>query len=362
MVDPAQGAPVSGGAASARLPRELIFFYLAAPVVLAPLLQRNFFELSPRVMLVAIAGNAVPFLAIPPAIHAVYRFVMPGLLRRLRSLRGRVVSHVVASAATAVAASWIVHPLFMLFSNRGSSMTGYLASSVVITWAFLLPALVVQELRARAEASERRLQEQRQAALRAQLEAIQSRTNPHFLFNALNTVASLLRDQPAEAERTLERLADLLRYALQSASVEWVPLERELEMVRDYLEIQRARFGERLRYTVTVDPRLAEVPVPPLLLQPLAENAVLHGVAGRAGGGRVRVAAVRREDGAAQLLVEDDGPGPGASDHRGSGTSLNDLARRLRLIYGGEASPLTTRAGEDGGFTVEVLLPAGARP
>jgi sensor histidine kinase YesM len=218
----------------------------------------------------------------------------------------------------------------------------------------------VLELRARAHAVERSLLEERQAALKAQIEAILSRTNPHFLFNALNTIASLIPDDPKLAEATLERLSDLLRYALQNVHAEHVPLAKELGMVEDYLEVQRARFGDRLKFRFEIEPGLEQMPVLPLLLQPLVENAVLHGVSGRTRGGSV-VLSARRQGDAVEFRIEDDGPGPGNSSHRGSGTSLGDLRTRIAVMYGTLAE-LTTGANEQGGFTARLLVPFAGTP
>jgi two-component system sensor histidine kinase AlgZ len=242
-----------------------------------------------------------------------------------------------------------------LASNEGPDPAHLAFNCVTLTWAFVLPALIVQALRDRAELGERRLSEQRQAALKAQLEAIQARTNPHFMFNAMNTIASLVKDDPTLAEQTIERLADVLRYGLQSARLETVTLGDELAMIKDYLEIQRARFGERLQYTVEIDAGLEAVKLPPLLVQPLIENAVLHGIGQRTRGGTIQLVARRYGD-RIEVTVNDDGPGPGASSHRGSGTSLDDLARRIDLLHHGRGS-LVTRTNDVGGFQVVLGFP-----
>jgi two-component system sensor histidine kinase AlgZ len=345
-----------------RLPRELVYFYVVAPLFTSPLLSRDFFNLPLEVIPRAIAGNYVPFLFIPAAVHLLYRFVMPSLHRlfRVRRLPAWVALNAGASAVTAAAVGILIRPIMSLFSNKEPQALGFVAQCVIITWTFILPALVMQNLRDRAHEAERRLAEERQAALRAQIEAIQSRTNPHFLFNAMNTVANLIHEDPKLAERTLERLADILRYALQRSGIDEVPLKQEIAMVEDYLEVQRARFGERLRYAIEIEPGLEAAKLPPFLLQPLVENAVLHGIAERPDGGAVRLV-VRRRGGRVELRVDDDGPGPGASPRRGTGTSLDDLKRRLNLLYG-DASHVVTRANESGGFTVEVAVPeSGAR-
>jgi LytS/YehU family sensor histidine kinase len=136
-----------------------------------------------------------------------------------------------------------------------------------------------------------------------------------------------------------------------------VTLRDELAAVEDYLEIQRARFGDRLRYAIDVEPGTEDVALPPLVLQPLIENAVLHGVAGQAGAGQVRLA-VRRRGAQIAMTVDDDGPGWGGSAHAGSGTALRDLEHRLALAYRGAAS-LTVGPGALGGAAAELVIPLG---
>jgi signal transduction histidine kinase len=333
---------------------------LIAPFLTAPILLRGAFEADAATFLRYVAGSYVPFLGIPAALHPFYAHVVPRFFALLRIERGHLILHATLSAAVASVVSLVIHPVHALFYPQPAPLFPWIATCIVITWAFLLPALIVMELRARAHAVERCLLEERQAALKAQIEAILSRTQPHFLFNALNTIASLIPDDPKLAEATLERLSDLLRYALQNVHAEHVPLGKELRMLDDYLEVQRARFGDRLKFRFDVEPGLEEMPILPLLLQPLVENAVLHGVSERVRGGTV-VLSARRQGGTVEFRVEDDGPGPGKSSHRGSGTSLGDLRTRIALVYGTLAE-LTTGANERGGFTARLLVPFAGTP
>lgn len=194
-----------------------------------------------------------------------------------------------------------------------------------------------------------------QAALAAQVEALQARIQPHFLFNSLNTVASLIEEDPKRAEAAVVKLADLFRYTLDASNQRFVPLSQELEMVQGFVDLETLRHPERLKVGMHLDPSIGDVSVPPLVLQPVVENAVLHGIAPRREGGRLEIE-VRCTGGALHLSVEDDGPGPGASSHRGAGTALRDLRKRLSLLYGDRAV-LSEGAGALGGYRVEIQLP-----
>lgn len=175
-------------------------------------------------------------------------------------------------------------------------------------------------------------------AAQAWLSAIRAQLNPHFLFNALNTIASTVATDPRAAEETTLRLAELYRGILGSSQGMTHPLERELEICQAYLEVESARFTDRLRWRVDADPDAGRIEIPSLLIQPLIENALKHGIAPRASGGRIDVR-VSRTDGFVEIAVEDDGIGFGsAPSRRGTGTGLSSCRSRLELTYGSRAS------------------------
>jgi LytS/YehU family sensor histidine kinase len=193
---------------------------------------------------------------------------------------------------------------------------------------------------------------------RAELELLRSQLHPHFVLNVLHALLGLVRRDPALAEKALERLGELLRFGqwVQQTGSDWVPLSREWDFVRSYLELERMRLGPRLRVEVDADEAALAVSVPPFALQPLVENAILHGVAPRAGGGSVEVSA-RRANGRICLAVRDDGPGTSeeeiaASPRRG----LRLLEERLAALYGGRAR-LAYETPAEGGFRVRLDLP-----
>jgi LytS/YehU family sensor histidine kinase len=175
----------------------------------------------------------------------------------------------------------------------------------------------------------------RQLAAESQLALLESRVQPHFLFNALNSIAALIPQDPALAERMVGQVASLLRSSLDAQMARLVPLEEELRVVRAYLEVERVRFGDRLRYQVHVSNGAARIEVPPLSVQTLVENSVKYAVSPRRGGASVTVHA-SADHGIARVEVRDDGPGFSDRDVR-AGHGLALLRSRLALLFGDRA-------------------------
>jgi sensor histidine kinase YesM len=202
--------------------------------------------------------------------------------------------------------------------------------------------------------TERDEAEARRLAAEAQFASLESRVQPHFLFNTLNSIAALIPKDPAGAEKMTEQLASLLRSSLDAAPHATVPLHQELKVVRDYLDIERVRFGSRLRYDIRLDQALADVRVPTLSLQTLVENCVKYAVAPRREGGSIVVSAVR-SNGCIRLSVSDDGPGfDGAELPAGHGLEL--IRSRLAALFGDRAR--LSIAGHPGDTTVTIELPS----
>lgn len=205
----------------------------------------------------------------------------------------------------------------------------------------------------RAVEAERLALESQVSTREAELRALRSQLNPHFLFNSLNSIMSLVGRSPEEARRMCQGLGDFLRRTLNLGARERVTLDEELDLIRHYLDIESVRFGDRLAYEVDVPKELGRALVPPLLLQPIIENAVKHGVAARLDGGRIRLEA-RRENTGLHLVVtnpvdEEAPPAPG------EGVGLDNVRRRLRALGEGRSS-LEVLPGPDG-FAVHLLLP-----
>jgi two-component system LytT family sensor kinase len=189
----------------------------------------------------------------------------------------------------------------------------------------------------------------------ARLQALQMQLNPHFLFNTLNAIASLMHKDVDAADRMIVRLSELLRYALDSTNEQEVPLHRELDFLGRYLDIQRARFGERLTVNHQIADEVLHARVPNLILQPLVENAIEHGIEPHARPGEIILRALRR-DGRLILEVEDNGVGLAKGLQPVDGIGLSNTRARLQQLYGPEQR-LELKGASGGGLTVRIDIP-----
>jgi two-component system, LytTR family, sensor kinase len=190
----------------------------------------------------------------------------------------------------------------------------------------------------------------------ARLKTLEAELHPHFLFNTLHAISTLVHTQPESADRMISRLSDLLRITFDRSGAACVPLQEELEFLQKYLEIEQTRFEDRLTVDYEIDPDTLDAEVPRLILQPLVENAIKHGVAPRTGPGTVSIAS--RHDGSQLcLMVRDNGVGLSGGDraklHHGVG--LANTRDRLECLYGAAHALDFIEAGE--GLTVEMRLP-----
>lgn len=266
-----------------------------------------------------------------------------GLLTGLRNLLWRLPLRlgqavVMVLAATLAALMMLYAQAFGLTAGGSSSLrAGLLAAAT----AGLL--LAYFELRARSFSP---------VQAEARLAALNARIRPHFLFNALNAVLSLIRARPQQAEEALESLSDLFRAAMRDPA-SMVSLAEEVDLARQYLELERLRLGERLSVDWQIDPISLQVPIPPLMLQPLLENAVYHGIEPAPAGGTVRVAIVRQGN-TLQISVANPTTDPG-SHAAGNHIALENIRERLALYYDLE-SRLEIATGQNQ-YEVRIILP-----
>ena len=271
----------------------------------------------------------------------------------------------ITSVVSSYVAGFIISQTFLpgfMGSARSFAVTGMYAllfSSLIGGIAYAM------HFYRQAIARTRAVESMRAELAQAELRALKAQIEPHFLFNTLNAIASLIPSNPAAAEEMTTRLADVFRYALSASERETAPLSDELAFAHSFLGIERVRFGDRLRVVTTVEPGLERAPVPSLLLQPVVENAVRHAIAPRAEGGTIRLSA-KRAGTSLVLAVEDDGPGidtataarilAGTKREPGSrGFGLFALRERLRAAGLEQALALDTPPG--GGTRVTITLP-----
>jgi LytS/YehU family sensor histidine kinase len=220
----------------------------------------------------------------------------------------------------------------------------------------------------RARQRERQTAELQGRLAQARLEALSAQLNPHFLFNALNSIAELLHQDPEAADRMLVGLAALLRRSLDTGRLQEVPLHEELRLLEHYVDLEKVRLGSRLRLDWRIDPATLDACVPHLVLQPLVENAIHHAVSRRATPGQVWVS-VRRAERHLVLEVRDDGRGPRAhhtepehgGDRISSGVGLSNTRARLECLYGADHR-FDVEAAPDGGTIARLVVPFRGAP
>jgi LytS/YehU family sensor histidine kinase len=288
----------------------------------------------------------------------------PSRLRNLSAHAPSLLAFSAAHHAAYAAAIW-----YLLGGPQGGhrydSLPDFYRGSFVpsFTTNLLIYALVVIGSQALLDYEGRRAAEAGEARLRAQLaearlRVLKMQLHPHFLFNTLHSINSLVTEDPAGARQMIARLGDFLRLTLEQSERQFVTLGEEVEFLRCYLDIERVRFQDRLTVEFDVEHSAGAAEVPHLILQPIVENAVRHAVAPRSGPGHIRVAA-RRVGGSLRLEVRDSGPGiapraskPGA----GAGLGLSNVRARLEQLYAGRHRFELANA-DGGGLSVTLELP-----
>jgi signal transduction histidine kinase len=353
-----------------RLPMRL---YVAAWTPLAVVFAALFLAVgsSPGVAIRGALVSVLPFLLLGLRV-----WTLPSELpwrddRRLRFFAAHL-------ALAALYATFGVAGAFALRNLEAFFVTGRAVplDLIMVAWQAVMGGLLYVAVAGTAYAwwNDRRLREEAARTAhaealraRAELAALRSQLNPHFLLNTLHAALGLVRRDPERAERAIERLGELLHYGLRMhrEAIDAVALADEWQFVRSYLEIESLRLEKRLRLELEADPEALRGSVPPFVLQALVENAIVHAIAPRREGGRVSVRADRRDD-RLRLEVRDDGPGFATGGTAGgAGLGIRLLRERLALLYGSDAR-LAIGAGEGGGVHAVLDLPfvpaAGPEP
>ncbi len=249
-------------------------------------------------------------------------------------------------------------PHHVQFLSEDMALLGSLAEAL----AFLLENLRLRDKRLEQDQKEREL---RWSASRSELKALRAQVNPHFLFNALNTIAGLIPRRPERAEETIEELAEVFRYTLQRSEREWVRLEEELEAIRAYLHIEQARFGEDFKFRIECDREAGDLRVPAMIVQTLVENAIKHGVSSLTTPGFVDVQ-VRTSGTRLRIEVRDNGPGfepvPARPGGAGEGYGLRNIRERLQGYFGEETALRIGRDEARDMTLVTIEMPRSPKP
>jgi Putative regulator of cell autolysis len=339
------------------LSREALALYAVGAVTTAATASSVFF-------LWARGAAAVPSIvaALPPSlllgfISLASRFICNALPLRTTARASIAIAH--AGTAAAASSLWVLtwrswvdvlnHHTTPALAPDYSVLFGL---GVLLYLAAVAVAYLFLEIEALREAEDEVLR-YRVLAREAELRAFKAQVDPHFLFNSLNAVASMCGSRPLEAREMAQRLADFFRLILRLGALERITLADEIDLVQRYLAIEKVRFGERLTIKINVDDAASKCLVPPLLLQPLVENAVRHGVASMVEGGTIEIVATLENH---MLRIAIDNPAdPDRADARGEGIGLENARGRLSAVSQGQA--LLQAGGDDGRFHVVIELP-----
>ena len=346
------------------------------------------------------ADHYVAIFSVPPSFREMVIWELPywilwaaltpvvfRLTRRFPLGRGRLTENLAIHISACIALSifhralylmlgWVLHVTvyeklasvvtvyhFLFFFNLPTGFMSY--GSIMLICNLLIYYQHYQESELQSSQLETRLAQAELHATAAELRALKMQLQPHFLFNTLNSISALLEDNVQAADEMLSRLADLLRLTLDNSAAQTVPIAEELEFLKCYLEIERARFQDRLVVEINVDPAALNALVPNLVLQPIVENAIKHAVAPRHGAGRVQLHAIR-EGSRLVVVVIDDGDGRRALQEADSGITkglgLSNTRSRLAQLYPDQHTFLM-RISDSGGLEVRIEIPfAAAQP
>ena len=312
--------------------------------------------------------------AIPQYVRVVYWALLTPWVLRLRTRLpitrrtwGRNIMLHTAASFGVMAFFYLGRMLFILI-REGESLAGFWEMAHrsffgrnVIDMAFYWAVIAfghVQQLQQRVRNEELKAAQLESRLIETELKALKQQLQPHFLFNTLNTIAVLVREKRSEdAVQLIARLSSLLRMSLDSSRVHEVTLRQEMEFLEPYLEIQRTRFLDRLTVRTEIAPEAMDARIPNLLLQPLVENAIVHGISGKSSPGTVEILG-RTRDGSLYLEIRDDGPGfrKPANERVREGIGLSNTRERLAKIYGTRCQ-LLLRSERGAGTSVQIVLP-----
>jgi len=303
---------------------------------------------------------------------AIFLPVIVWLCRRFRidrkQLKTNLVVHFLASFVFAFGHQVFMEVVVMLLDRNGSAppfslkLIPYILSDQLFTSDFIIYWLILfanhaLEFYRRYRDGESRAAHLESQLAQAELRALKMQLQPHFLFNTLHAISALIHKDPEAADTMIARLSEMLRLTLHNVGHQEVLLKEELELLQKYLEIEESRFRDRLKVEMGVDPAALDAWVPNLILQPLVENAIRHGIAARSDAGHIEITC-EREEGMLQIQIIDDGPGlpNGQAARIKEGVGLSNTRARLQQLYG-EEYRFEMANGDKGGLRVSLAIP-----
>ena len=241
-----------------------------------------------------------------------------------------------------------------VFSVSETIQDFLLITNIILIFIALFLGFIYKKMKTDIENKMKENERLEKLKLKSELAALQSKINPHFLFNTLNTILDMVYDYPEKVEEMILNLSTIYRKILYSSENEYYTLEQELDLVRKYLDIEKVRLGKRMEYEIKCNPELKNIEIPPLCIEPIVENSVIHGISPKKGNGKIEIA-VETIDHTIKISVKDDGVGIDSKDFK-LGFGVRSVKERLRIIYG-EKTNLEVKQNEKNGVTVEIEIP-----
>lgn len=227
-------------------------------------------------------------------------------------------------------------------------------TNIILIFIVVFLAFIYKKLKNDIENKIKENEKLEKLKLKSELAALQSKINPHFLFNTLNTILDLVYDYPEKVEEMILNLSTIYRKILYSSENEYYTLEQEIDLVKKYLDIEKVRLGNRMEYEIICAPELKNVEIPPLCIEPIVENSIIHGISPKKGNGKIQII-TKIENKKVKISVIDDGVGIESKDFK-LGFGFSSVKERLKILYG-EESKLEIKQNEKKGVTVEIEFP-----
>jgi LytS/YehU family sensor histidine kinase len=241
-----------------------------------------------------------------------------------------------------------------MFSVSEAVQNFLMITNIILIFIVVFLGFIYKKLKTDIENEMKENERLEKLNLKSELAALQSKINPHFLFNTLNTILDLVYDHPEKVEEMILNLSTIYRKILYSSENEYYTLEQEIDLVKKYLDIEKVRLGNRMEYEIICNPELKNAEIPPLCIEPIVENSIIHGISPKKGNGKVQIV-IKTVDKKIKISVIDDGVGIESKDFK-LGFGVRSVKERLKILYGEDAK-LEIKQNKKNGVTVEIEFP-----